>query len=69
MRNEENNLLAIWLEGKFTDQNLKIISESYDLENLEHNLSLLEQLAITNKPTNKNWQEFTTLIHLKAVEV
>jgi hypothetical protein len=55
MRNEENNLLAKWLEGSINQSETESLSSDIDMETLIANLEKLSKLKLNSKPIDKSW--------------
>lgn len=67
MRNEENNLLAKWLEGSINESETEYLSAEVDIESLNYNLEKLNKLVLNSKPIDKSWHSF--LKRIKREEI
>jgi transmembrane sensor len=62
MNNEDNTILAKWLEDKLDKTEVEQISQQYDLTQLSQNLHILEKLEIQHQNhVEQSWENFTLL--------
>ncbi len=68
MNQEDNILLAKWLEGRLDPSEIDDLSKGVDLSALDKDLVLMADLQLNTNPIDKQWKVFNEKINALKLE-
>lgn len=68
MNQEDNILLAKWLEGRLDPSEIDDLSKGVDLSALDKDLVLMADLQLNTNPIDKQWKAFNEKINALKLE-
>ncbi len=68
MNQEDNILLAKWLEGRLDPSEIDDLSKGVDLSALDKDLVLMADLQLNTNPIDEQWKAFNEKINALKLE-
>lgn len=69
MNQEDNILLAKWLEGRLDPSEIDDLTKGVDLSAIDKDLDLLADLQLNTNPIDKQWKAFNEKINALKLEL